>query len=40
VSHTCTFTLDPAEPGPEEPPEAAQTEETNPEREQDKPRCI
>jgi hypothetical protein len=39
----CTFvhfTLDLTEQGPEEPPELAQAEETNPEQEQGKPRCI
>jgi hypothetical protein len=37
VSHTCAFALDPTEQGPEEPPEPAQVEDTNPEEEQDKP---
>jgi hypothetical protein len=40
VSHTCTFTLDPAEPEPEELQEPAHTEEANPEQEQGKPWCI
>jgi hypothetical protein len=41
VSHTCAFTLDPVEQGPEEP---VQFKELNPEQEQEeeqgKPRCI
>jgi hypothetical protein len=40
VSYTCAFALDPAEQGPEEPQEPVQAEETNPEQEQGKPRCI
>jgi hypothetical protein len=40
LSHTCAFTLDPAEEEPEEPLEPAQVEDTNPEKEQGKPRCI
>jgi hypothetical protein len=40
VSHTCTFVLDPMKPEPEELPEPASDEETNPEREQGKPQCI
>jgi hypothetical protein len=40
VSHTYTFVLDPTESEPEEPPEAAPVEETNPEQEQGKPQCI
>jgi hypothetical protein len=34
------FTLDPVEQGPEEPPEPAQAEETNPKQEQGNPRFI
>jgi hypothetical protein len=37
VSHTCTFTLDPAEQEPEELPEPAPAEETNHEQEKGKP---
>jgi hypothetical protein len=34
------FLIDHAEQGPEEPPEPAQVEDTNPKQEQGKPRCI
>jgi hypothetical protein len=40
VSHTYIFALDPAEQEPEELPEPALAEETNPEQEQGNPRCI
>jgi hypothetical protein len=40
VSHTYTFALDLVEPELEEPLEPAPVEETNPEEEQGKPRCI
>jgi hypothetical protein len=39
-SHTCTFTLDPVEPEPEEQQEPAPIEDANPEQDQGKPRCI
>jgi hypothetical protein len=40
VSHTYAFVIDHAEQGPEEPPEPAQVEDTNPEQEQGKHWCI
>jgi hypothetical protein len=40
VSHTMHFAIDHAEQGPEEPQEPAQVEDTNPEQESGKPRCI
>jgi hypothetical protein len=40
VSHTCTFVIDRTEQKSEEPSELVQAEETNPEQEKDKPRCI
>jgi hypothetical protein len=40
VSHTCIFALDLAEQELEELHEPAPAEETNPEQEQGKPRCI
>jgi hypothetical protein len=40
VPHACTFVLDPTEQEPEELSEPAPAEETNPEQEQGKPRCI
>jgi hypothetical protein len=40
VSHTCIFVIDHVEQGPEEPPELAQVEDTNPEQEQGKPQWI
>jgi hypothetical protein len=40
VSHICIFVIDPTEKELEEPQEPAQAEETNPEQEQGKPRCI
>jgi hypothetical protein len=40
LSHTYTFALDPTKPKPEELPEPAPAEETNPEQEQGKFRCI
>jgi hypothetical protein len=40
LSHTCIFTVDPTEQEPEKLPEPAPVEETNPEQEQGKPRCI
>jgi hypothetical protein len=40
VSHTCIFVIDHAEQGPEDPPELAQVEDANAEKEQGKPRCI
>jgi hypothetical protein len=40
LSQTCIFAVDPAEQEPEELPELAPTEETNPKQEKAKPRCI
>jgi hypothetical protein len=40
LSHTCIFTVDPAEQEPEELQEPAPDEEANPEQEKGKPRCI
>jgi hypothetical protein len=37
VSHTRTFTIDPTEQEPEELPELAPAEETNPKQEEGKP---
>jgi hypothetical protein len=40
VSHTCTCAIDLVEQEPEELPEPAPAEETNPKQEQGKPQCI
>jgi hypothetical protein len=40
VSHTCIFTIDPAELELDELQKPAPAEETNSEQEQGKPRCI
>jgi hypothetical protein len=40
VSHTYIIAIDHAEQGSEEPSEPAQVEDTSPEQEQGKPRCI
>jgi hypothetical protein len=40
ASHTCIFTIDHVEQGPEETPKPVQVEGINPEQDQGKPQCI